>query len=288
MLRIYIKRYLPTLSHISILATVFLLLLFSPHSSNAKKPEELDWIRLQTDGIVVFSSADEVKSRAIVEGLLRFRDDCMAFLPVAPFKSPTPTYIYLLSNESAYENICNSSSASSGTAGVFNQAVDASYIAIDLTSGSTGLATVYHEYFHFIARHTMPTLPLWANEGLAEFFSTYQFKDDHGIIGHPIKSHVKKLWSEEPMPFVDLFAVNHRSDDYHVGHRVALFYAQSWALVHSLLTGTSTEREEFQNYLAALAQGMSAQGAMIESLNLDEERILDQLQRRKKNLELGR
>ncbi len=286
MLRIFINRYLPTLSHLFILAVVFFILLFSPQSSNAKKPEELDWIRLQADGIVVFSSADEEKSRAIVDGLLRFRDDCMAFLPVDPFEPPTPAFIYLLSNESAYENICNSSSASSGTAGVFNQAVDASYIAIDLTAGSAGLATVYHEYFHFIARHTMPTLPLWANEGLAEFFSTYEFKDDHGIIGHPIKNHVKKLWSEEPMPFVDLFAVDHRSDDYHSGHRVALFYAQSWAVVHSLLTGTSAEREGFQMYLAALAQGMSAQAAMIESLDLDEKRIMDQLQRRKKDLEL--
>jgi len=209
--------------------------------------------------MVVYSSADEEKTRAIIEGLLRFRDDCLAFLSADHFVSPVPAFVYLLSSESAYENLCYYSSAAVGTAGVFFQAIDANYMAIDLTGGEAGLTTVYHEYFHFIAGHTMPTLPLWANEGLAEFLSTYEFKNDHGIIGHPIKDHVDLLWSEEPMPFVDLFAVTHRSDDYHGGSGGALFYAQSWAVVHSLLTGTSAEREGFQGYLAALAQGMSAQ-----------------------------
>jgi len=285
-LRKLFQRLLPTPRRLSVLAAVILLLPFSPLSSHAAKPEDLDWIRLRADGIVVYSSADEEKSRAIVEDLLRFRDDCLAYLPVDPFISSVPAHIYLLSNESAYENLCYYSSAAVGTAGVFFQAIDANYIAIDLTAGSAALTTVYHEYFHFIAEHTMPTLPLWANEGLAEFFSTYEFKKDHGIIGHPIKEHVDFLWSEDPMPFVDLFAVTPRSDDYQGGFRGALFYAQSWAVVHSQLTGTSAEREGFQRYLAALAQGMSAQEAMVESLELDEGRILDQLHSRKKNLEL--
>jgi tetratricopeptide (TPR) repeat protein len=255
-------------------------------SSHATKPEDLDWIRLRTDGMVVYSSADEEKTRAIVEGLLRFRDDCLAFLSVDHFIPSAPACVYMLSSESAYENLCDYSSATVGTAGVFYPAIDANYIAIDLTAGEAGLTTVYHEYFHLIARHTLPTLPLWANEGLAEFFSTYEIKNDHGIIGHPIKDHVDRLWSEDPMPFVDLFAVTHRSDDYHGGSRGALFYAQSWAIVHSQLTGTSAEREGFLGYLAAISQGMSAHEAMIESLELDEGRILDQIHSRKKNLEL--
>jgi hypothetical protein len=285
-LRRLFQRSLLTLSQFSVLAAVPLILHFSPLSSYATKPEDLDWIRLRTDGIVVYSSADVEKSRAIVEGLLRFRDDCIAFLPVNHFIPPAPACIYLLSSESGYENLCKYSSSAVGTAGVFYQAIDASYIAIDLTAGSVGLTTVYHEYFHFIAEHTMPTLPLWANEGLAEFFSTYEIKNDHGIIGHPIKDHVDRLWSEDPMPFVELFAVNNMSDDYHSGFRGALFYAESWAVVHGQLTGTSAEREGFHGHLAAIAQGMSAQEAMIESLELDEERVIEQLHRREKNLEL--
>jgi hypothetical protein len=280
------QRPLLTMIPLSLLTAVSLLLLFSPLSSHAKKPEDLDWIRLRANGIVVYSSAEEGKSRAIVEGILRFRDDCMAFLPVDHFIPPAPTCIYILSNESAYKNLCKYSSSAVGSAGVFYQGIDASYIAIDLTAGSLGLTTVYHEYFHFIAEHTMPTLPLWANEGLAEFFSTYQFKNGHGIIGDPIKEHTDRLWSEDPMPFVDLFAVNYRSDDYHGGERVALFYSESWAIVHSQLTGTAAEREGFHRYLASLAQGMSAQEAMIESLELDEALIIDQLNRREKNLDL--
>lgn len=285
-LRSFFQRGIEIPGRISVLTFVLVLHQFSPIPSHAIEPQDLDWIRLRTDGIVVFSSADEEKSRAIVESLLRFRDDCLAFLPVDPFVPPAPANIYVLGNESAYENLCNSSSAAIGTAGVFFQAVDASYIAIDLTAGSLALETVYHEYFHFIAEHTMPTLPVWANEGLAEFFSTYEFPKDHGIIGHPIKDHVDLLWSEEPMPFLNLFAVDSSSDDYHQGFEGALFYAESWAIVHGQLTGSPAEREGFLGYLAALAQGMSAQEALVESLELDEERILDQLYSRKKYLEL--
>jgi Tfp pilus assembly protein PilF len=286
MLRRLFHRPLPSFRQLSVLAAVFLLLPFLTLPSHAVKPEDLDWIRLQADGTVVYSSADEEKSLAIVEGLLRFRADCLAFLPVDDFIPPAPTIIYLLNSESAYDNLCKYSSSAVGTAGVFYPAIDANYIAIDLTAGSAGLTTVYHEYFHFIAQHTMPTLPLWANEGLAEFFSTYEFKNDHGIIGHPIKDHMKVLQSEDPMPFVDLFAVNYMSDDYHGGYRNALFYAQSWAVVHSQLTGTPAEREGFLGYLAAIAEGMSAQEAMVESLDLDEVRIIDQIAHRTRNLEL--
>jgi len=281
-----IQLLLLTVRRFAVPAAVVLPLVLAPYASDAKNPEDLHWIRLRADDIIVYSSAAEEKTRTVVEGLLRFRDDCLAFLPVDPFIPSVPTYVYLLSDDRAYETLRSPGGESGGSAGVFFQAVDANYIAVDLTAGTLGLAIVYHEYFHFIARHTMPTIPLWANEGLAEFFSTYEFEQDHGVIGHPIKRHTDTLWSEDLMPFADVFAVDHRSDDYRGGHRRGLFYAQSWAIVHSQLTDTPVEREGFQRYLAALAQGMSAQEAMIETLELDEELVLDRLRRRQNDLEL--
>jgi tetratricopeptide (TPR) repeat protein len=281
------RTYWPS-PYLPFLLALLMTLVWSPRGADARKPEDLSWIRMSSQDIVVYSSVGEVESRKILDIMRLFRNDCLEFLPVDPFLPPVPTRIFLLSSESAYEDIFSNSGSSAGTAGLFFPAIDANYIAVDLTAGAKGLATVFHEYFHFIAEHTMPNLPLWTNEGLAEFFSTYEIDDGFGTAGHPIKKHVTRLKFEEPMPFVDLFGVTGQSDVYHGGSQKLLFYSQSWALVHSQLTGTPTERETFLEYLAALANGMSGQAAMIDHLDLDEDRLLPDLPNRKGHLEMPR
>ena len=43
---------------------------------------------------------------------------------------------------------------------------------------STPRETLFHEYLHAFVRHHLPAAPLWLNEGLAEYYSTFELARD--------------------------------------------------------------------------------------------------------------
>jgi tetratricopeptide (TPR) repeat protein len=95
-----------------------------------------------------------------------------------------------------------------------------------------------HEYTHALLDAALSDAPLWLNEGLAEYFSTFRVEGGTPRSGGAIASHVEWLASHDLMPFAELFALDQSSPDYHEGDRRGTFYAQSWALAHLLLHGS--------------------------------------------------
>jgi len=57
----------------------------------------------------------------------------------------------------------------------------------------------------------------------------------------------------QPVP--DLFAVDATSPEYNEGQRKGTFYAQSWALVHYLLSTDEAKRAKFGEWMTAVAKG---------------------------------
>jgi hypothetical protein len=54
----------------------------------------------------------------------------------------------------------------------FQPGEDVNYIA--LTGSMTSPNVVLHEYVHFLTRENLTGLPVWASEGLAECYSTFE------------------------------------------------------------------------------------------------------------------
>src|SRR5262249_46851982 len=94
-----------------------------------------------------------------------------------------------------------------------------------------------HEYLHSLLDAAYPEAPLWLNEGLAEYFSTFTSGDGRAHAGVPVRGHVEWLETHDLMPLRQLFAIGQSSPEYHEGDRRGTFYAQSWALTHLLLSG---------------------------------------------------
>ena len=93
---------------------------------------------------------------------------------------------------------------------------------------------VFHEYSHLLLNTVFAEAPLWFNEGVAEYFSTFQVTDDgrHVLLGRPISRHVALL-RERPLNLSQLFSIRAGSSAYtREGIERDLIYAQSWALVH--------------------------------------------------------
>ena len=91
-------------------------------------------------------------------------------------------------------------------------------------------------------RNNYASLPLWFHEGLAEYYSTFEVGKDAARIGLPVPEHIQWLRKNPPMPLASLFAVDEHGRDYNEATRRGGFYAQSWALVHYLISGNAERR----------------------------------------------
>jgi len=112
-----------------------------------------------------------------------------------------------------------------------------------------------HEYLHSLMDAALPGAPLWLNEGLAEYFSTFTADDGRAHAGAPVMAHVDWLASHDLMPLAELFAVDQGSAAYHEGDRRGTFYAESWVLVHLLLSGSEDDLARIERVLVASRDG---------------------------------
>ena len=112
-----------------------------------------------------------------------------------------------------------------------------------------------HEYVHSLLDVASPDAPLWLDEGLAEYFSTFTTDDGRAVLGSPVYPHLEWLRDHDLMPLARLFAIGHASPEYHEGDRRGTFYAQSWALTHLLLSGSERDVERLGRVVAACAEG---------------------------------
>jgi tetratricopeptide (TPR) repeat protein len=99
-------------------------------------------------------------------------------------------------------------------------------------------------------------LPTWANEGLAEYYSTFAVgrNERDFTIGSPIANHIQVLRSNSFIPLETLFSVTHDSPYYNEADKQGVFYAESWALVHYLLNGKNrTLVPRFSSFVSLLS-----------------------------------
>lgn len=97
--------------------------------------------------------------------------------------------------------------------------------------------TIVHEFTHLVLGHRSLRYPPWLAEGLAEFFSTIERSGNRVRIGRVPVGRLRDLKNNTLLPAARLFAVDRGSLEYNSVSHAGLFYAESWAAVHMLLTG---------------------------------------------------
>ncbi len=106
---------------------------------------------------------------------------------------------------------------------------------------------VRHECTHAILHTTLPKLPLWLDEGLAEYFEVPAEKRSGE---NPHAAAVKALARLGELPRLE--ALETLTDINDLGRRE---YREAWAWVHFCLDGPAVARQELQVYLAELSEG---------------------------------
>jgi tetratricopeptide (TPR) repeat protein len=87
-------------------------------------------------------------------------------------------------------------------------------------------------------------MPLWLNEGLAEFMQNTEIRDKDVLLGEPSIDDILYLRQNKLIPLSVLFKVDATSPYYHEEQKGSVFYAESWALTHFLMM---TDHEKHTN-----------------------------------------
>jgi len=123
-----------------------------------------------------------------------------------------------------------------------------------------------HEYTHFVVEHSGLKLPLWLNEGLADFYSTVQYKKAESVLGLPPGGRMDNLRSRSWLDWSALATVDRSSPYYHQQDKMLAFYAQSWALVHVLALDPAYS-SKFQSFLLAITESANSEDAILTTFH---------------------
>lgn len=216
------------------------------------RPNE-KWITLKVDEFEIISNASAAATTNVAENLVRMRA-AVGQLTHLNVRSRVPTTVFLFANERSflpYRELVFPRNTGNIT-GVFVGGENGNFILLQADSQNGVDRVVYHELTHYFVKNTIASLPVWLNEGLAEYYSTFQTSGDEVHIGRPVAEHVLWLRNEQLIPLRDLFAVDRDSSIYNEGSRQGVFYAESWALLHYLMLGNEERREQFSKLLTLL------------------------------------
>jgi hypothetical protein len=125
-----------------------------------------------------------------------------------------------------------------------------------------------HEVAHGYLHAVVPRLPLWLDEGLAEYFEVPQ-----GVSGVN-RPHLDQLVAELGRDWKPNLQRLERLRE--AGEMTQIEYAESWAWVHFLLESAPQRRQRLQGYLQSLAAGNPAE-PLSASLGLPAEGATSQL-----------
>lgn len=91
---------------------------------------------------------------------------------------------------------------------------------------------ILHEYVHSLTHRSHTNPARWLDEGLAEFWEGAAIRPDRLEVGQPVAAHMKTLRSKNWIPLSALVSASSLPAN---DRTLALFYAQSWALVRYLV-----------------------------------------------------
>lgn len=220
-------------------------------------PADETWIEHATKNFTLFSSVSGRRTARIARGLETLREVLRLLSPRAKSMTavaPVPTLVYVFESDRALQAHWDGPTVS----GFFGRRQEANYVAVS-AENEGGLKIVRHEYLHHYLANNFARVPLWLDEGLAEFFSTMSDEGDAAQLGHPPGERMKELSQGGLMSVQRLVGVTHDAPEYNHDAQRGGFYATSWLLVHYLFVGSEPRRGQIGAYLAALDRGDDAE-----------------------------
>jgi tetratricopeptide (TPR) repeat protein len=225
----------------------------------APPPARKGWLVLRSPAFTVMGDAGQGNLRQVLRRLEQFREALGIMFPRAIVTTPTPTTVIVFKSHKSYAPVKPLYEGKPrNIAGYFLPGQAINYVTLTTENGYDDLGIIYHEYVHLVVNNTLLATPTWFNEGLAEYYRTFEVnpKGDRAALGKVQAEHVLLL-RDQFMPLDALLAVDRESPLYNEDSKASIFYAESWALVHYLLLGDDQKlATRTPAFLEALVDGV--------------------------------
>lgn len=197
--------------------------------------------QLVRDQLVLHSDFPLPEQHRLIDELLAARSTVCDKLGLTP--SDEPIHIYLFADEESYYDFLQLRFPSFQNRRAIFVETDVS-LSVYAHWGDHIAEDLRHEVVHGYLHASVPNLPLWIDEGLAEYFEVARGR--HGLN----ESHLKYLSNQKNLQF-DLV----RLEQLHAAEEMTQQdYAESWAWIHFLLESGDDKRMLLTDYLADLRQ----------------------------------
>ena len=217
---------------------VLLVLLLAASLSGQLLAADQAPLQLTSPHFTLVTDANEKQARQILDNFERMRWMFHTLFPKTNVDPASPIIVLAVKNRKSMQAVEPEAYLAKGQldlAGLFLSTRDKNYVLMRLDAeGEHPFATVFHEYTHLQFSSAAEWLPLWLNEGIAEFFQNTDFHDKNVILGQPSVDDIQYLRQNSTIPLSTLFRVDHNSPYYHEENKGSVFYAESWALTHYL------------------------------------------------------
>lgn len=251
-------------------------LLFSVILSAMAVAADETWVEVKSPNFIVISNASVRQARKIARSFEQFRLLIKKSIPGLNADPGSPLVIFAANDERSFLALLGVNKLARGEAqrsGWFVSGPERKFVAIRLdVPEERRYQVIYHEYTHLLVNLNFGAIPVWLNEGLAEFYSNATIGDRESKVGEPGMVALDVLRTKPLFPLDVLFSVKHDSPYYRDEDKTSIFYPESWALTHYLMIGDKRRHaQKLDEYMKLVRQGVSAKEAAEQAMgNLEE------------------
>jgi hypothetical protein len=227
---------------------------------------EETWTEVKSPNFIIVSNASRKQAGRTAKLFEQFRLLIQTVMVDSKADPSTPLIIFAAKDEKSFNTLLAEEKQEKGIAkraGWFLPGPEQNLVIlrIDAPEDET-YHVIYHEYVHLITRLNYGRLPLWLEEGIAEFFAYSELADNLTYVGKVKSGVIESLRSKPLIPLSTLLAVTHDSPYYREEEKTSIFYRQSWALAHYLIIGDNrAHSKQLMSYIGMIRNGVSEQDA---------------------------
>ena len=222
---------------------------FSWIGASASANAAENWTSARSANFFLIGNAPEPAMRDAASRLEQFREAFGQLFPDVKLNAGVPTRIVVFKDELSYRPFKpkrTDGTPDDAVDGYFLAGDDVDYIVASLDTGKGHpYRTIFHEYVHYLLHSNadMTDLPLWIDEGLAQYFETLQIFDGQQVlIGSPLANRLPQLRGNALIPLKTLFAAETATLQKQDDASRELFYARAWAVVHYLMQNDKADK----------------------------------------------
>jgi tetratricopeptide (TPR) repeat protein len=237
---------------------------------------EKPWTEVRSPHFRVLTNGGASDGRKVLSEFEQLRFVFASRFPSARLQSGAPLLIFATTEEETAKKLDPAGWKRMGgnMAGYFHHGWEKQFalIRLDTFGGNGAKEVVYHEYAHTILHLNSHWLPVWLDEGMAEFYGYTRFENHKIYLGAPTV-RVRILRSRAPDRIEKIISLTQRSPEY----GTEFFYAESWALVHFLIYGPGMDGGRKLDQFFELLQRRVEQKKAFEQVFGDPEKLDKQL-----------